>query len=96
MKQFFSYQHGCILTYYLIIDDVPLNVKSKKKNWAANHWRDQHQRNAIARGFEKCNNDDLIMIRKKRIKYRMLKTTWEPIWKYIQQGVNTAIVKDVC
>ena len=36
---------------YLIIDDVPVNVKSKKKNLAANHWRDQHQRNAMARGF---------------------------------------------
>jgi len=48
--------------HYLIIDDIPINVKSKKKNWSANHWRDQHQRNAIARGFQNCDDDDLIMI----------------------------------
>jgi len=48
--------------HHLIIDDIPINVKSKKKNWSANHWRDQHQRNAIARGFHSCHDDDLIMI----------------------------------
>ena len=37
---------------YLIIDDIPINVESKKKNWSANHWRDQHQRNAMAKGFQ--------------------------------------------
>ena len=47
---------------YLVVDDVPINVKSKKKNWSANHWRDQHQRNAMARGFKKCDDEDLIMI----------------------------------
>ena len=47
---------------YLIIDDIPLNVKSKKKNWDANHWRDQFQRNSLSKGFKKCNEDDLIMI----------------------------------
>ena len=47
---------------YLVVDDVPINVKSKKKNWSANHWRDQHQRNAMARGFENCDDEDLIMI----------------------------------
>ena len=48
--------------HYLIIDDVPINVKSKKKNWSANHWRDQHQRNGIAKGFQNYEDDDLIMI----------------------------------
>ena len=47
---------------YLIIDDVPINVTSKKKNWSPNHWRDQHQRNSIARGFKNYSDDDLIMI----------------------------------
>jgi beta-1,4-mannosyl-glycoprotein beta-1,4-N-acetylglucosaminyltransferase len=47
---------------YLIIDDIPLEVKSKKKNWDANHWRDQFQRNSLSKGFKECNEDDLIMI----------------------------------
>ena len=47
---------------YLIIDDIPVDVKSKKKNWDANHWRDQFQRNALVRGFKNCNENDLIMI----------------------------------
>ena len=47
---------------YLIIDDLPINVKSKKKNWDENHWRDQHQRNSLAKGFKNCETDDLIMI----------------------------------
>ena len=47
---------------YLIIEDLPVNVKSKKKNWTPNHWRDQYQRNSMARGFDNCNDDDLIMI----------------------------------
>ena len=47
---------------YLIIDDLPINIKSKKKNWDANHWRDQHQRNSLAKGFKNCDTNDLIMI----------------------------------
>ena len=47
---------------YLIIEDLPLNVVSKKKNWTPNHWRDQHQRNSLAKGFDKCDENDLIMI----------------------------------
>ena len=47
---------------YIVIKDLPINVKSKKRNWDANHWRDQFQRNSLARGFENCHNDDLIMI----------------------------------
>ena len=47
---------------YLIIDDLPINVKSKKKNWDANHWRDQYQRDALARGLKNCDENDLIMI----------------------------------
>ena len=47
---------------YLIVDDLPLDVKSKKKNWSDNHWRDQHQRNSLAKGFYNCDENDLIMI----------------------------------
>ena len=47
---------------YLIIDDLPIHVESKKKNWTPNHWRDQYQRNALTRGFEDLNENDLIMI----------------------------------
>ena len=47
---------------YLIIDDLPINVKSKKKNWSPNHWRDQYQRNSLVRGFQDCNDNDVIMI----------------------------------
>jgi len=47
---------------YLAIEDLPINVKSKKKNWAPNHWRDQYQRNSLIRGFKECDENDLIMI----------------------------------
>ena len=47
---------------YLIIDDLPINVESKKKNWTPNHWRDQYQRNSLSRGFKDCEDEDLIMI----------------------------------
>ena len=47
---------------YLVIDDLPIKVESKKKNWTPNHWRDQYQRNSLSRGFNPINEDDLIMI----------------------------------
>jgi beta-1,4-mannosyl-glycoprotein beta-1,4-N-acetylglucosaminyltransferase len=47
---------------YLVIDDLPVNVKSNKKDWHENHTRDQFQRNALARGYKNCEPDDLIMI----------------------------------
>ena len=47
---------------YLIIDDLPINVKSSKKNWHENHFRDQFQRNSLAKGYKDCSNEDLIMI----------------------------------
>jgi len=47
---------------YLIIDDLPIDVQSKKKNWTPNHWRDQYQRNSLARGFQNYDDNDLIMI----------------------------------
>jgi len=47
---------------YLIIDDLPMDVKTKKVNWHENHYRDQFQRNALERGYGKYDKDDLIMI----------------------------------
>lgn len=47
---------------YLIIDDLPVNIKSYKKNWPVHHLRDQHQRNSLAKGYENCEDNDVIMI----------------------------------
>ncbi len=47
---------------YLKIEDMPINVESKKVNWHENHLRDQFQRNCLARGFSDCDENDLIMI----------------------------------
>ncbi len=47
---------------YIVVDDIPINVKPQKKNWHENHIRDQYQRNAIARGYKEFNADDWIMI----------------------------------
>ena len=41
----------CLLIFLLI-----------KKNWPVHHLRDQHQRNALARGYENSSDEDLIMI----------------------------------
>ncbi len=48
--------------HYLIIEDLPTNVESKKKDWHENHMRDQFQRNSIERGYKEYGDDDLIMI----------------------------------
>ncbi len=47
---------------YVIVDDIPIKVKSLKKGWHENHTRDQFQRNAIQRGYQEFNDEDLIMI----------------------------------
>ena len=47
---------------YVIVDDLPMNLKYYKKNWSIHHLRDQHQRNALSRGYKNCTDDDLIMI----------------------------------
>ena len=47
---------------YIVVDDIPTNVISKKKGWHENHIRDQFQRNAIVRGLTQCNPDDWVMI----------------------------------
>ncbi len=47
---------------YLVIEDLPTNVKSKKKGWHSNHLRDQFQRNALERGYKHFDDQDFIMI----------------------------------
>jgi beta-1,4-mannosyl-glycoprotein beta-1,4-N-acetylglucosaminyltransferase len=47
---------------YIVIDDLPISVKSPKKDWHENHARDQFQRNAIERGYKEFDDEDLIMI----------------------------------
>ena len=47
---------------YLIIDDLPIKVTSKKNDWHENHLRDQFQRNSLERGYKSFKDEDLIMI----------------------------------
>ena len=54
-KNFSKFKNKII---YLIIEDLPINVISNKKNWTPNHMRDQYQRNTLARGFNNCDGND--------------------------------------
>jgi len=47
---------------YIVVEDMPMNLKYYKKDWPVNHLRDQHQRNALAKGYKDCDSNDLIMI----------------------------------
>ena len=47
---------------YIVIDNLPINVKSPKKGWHENHARDQFQRNSLEKGYKEFNDEDLIMI----------------------------------
>jgi len=47
---------------YVVVDDLPSEVKSPKKGWHENHARDQFQRNSMERGYKDCHDDDIIMI----------------------------------
>ena len=47
---------------YLIVEDLPSDVKFFKKGWHSNHLRDQFQRNALERGYRECLDEDIIMI----------------------------------
>ena len=47
---------------YIIVKDMPMNLKYYKKDWPVNHLRDQHQRNALSKGYKNCDDNDLIMI----------------------------------
>ena len=47
---------------YIVVDDLPKEVKRFKKNWSSAHVRDQFQRNALERGYCNYDKNDLIMI----------------------------------
>ena len=47
---------------YIIVKDMPMSLKYYKKDWPVNHLRDQHQRNALSKGYKNCDDNDLIMI----------------------------------
>ena len=47
---------------YIIIDNLPINVKTKKNDWHENHLRDQFQRNSLSKGYKNDGDEDLIMI----------------------------------
>ena len=47
---------------YLIFDDLPIKVTSKKNDWHENHLRDQFQRNSLSKGYKNYDDNDLIMI----------------------------------
>ncbi len=47
---------------YIVIEDLPINVKTFKKGWHNNHIRDQFQRNALERGYKNSSDEDIIMI----------------------------------
>ena len=47
---------------YIILDNMPINFKSYKKNWQVHHLRDQFQRNELERGYRDSSDNDLIMI----------------------------------
>ena len=47
---------------YLIIDNLPEEVESFKRDWEGSHLRDQFQRNSLERGYRNSTEEDLIMI----------------------------------
>jgi len=47
---------------YIVVDDMPINTETYKKDWADDHIRDQFQRNALFKGYKNCSDEDLIMI----------------------------------
>ena len=47
---------------YLIIEDLPKNVETFRKNWHPAHARDQFQRNSLERGYKNFDDNDIIMI----------------------------------
>ena len=47
---------------YIVVDNMPTNTRTYKKDWADAHIRDQFQRNALFKGYKNCSDEDLIMI----------------------------------
>ena len=47
---------------YIVVEDIPEVVKSYKKGWSPNFFRENFHRNAISRALTECSGDDLILI----------------------------------
>ena len=47
---------------YFFIEDLPKHNNFYKKNWGPSWRRENLQRNALSKGYENCDPDDLIMI----------------------------------
>ena len=47
---------------YLVVDDIPIEVKNYKKGWSPNFYRENFNRNAISRALTECSPNDLILI----------------------------------
>jgi beta-1,4-mannosyl-glycoprotein beta-1,4-N-acetylglucosaminyltransferase len=47
---------------YIVVDDIPEVVKSYKKGWSPNFFRENFHRNAISRALTECSGNDLIII----------------------------------
>ncbi len=47
---------------YLVVNDIPKEVKNYKKKWSPNFYRENFNRNAISRALTECNPNDLIII----------------------------------
>ncbi len=47
---------------YLVVDDIPKEVKKYKKGWSSNFFRENFNRNAISRALTECSPNDLIII----------------------------------
>ena len=59
IKNFYAFKNKID---YLIVDDIPKNIKDYKKNWSPNFYRENYNRNAIIRALTECSGDDLIII----------------------------------
>ena len=44
---------------YLVIEDLPKEVRDFKKDWKSAHLRDQLQRNSLQKGYKECEDEDI-------------------------------------
>ena len=59
IKNFSKFKNKII---YLIEENLPKKVKKFKKNWSNDWHRENFHRNSLAKGYEKFDDQDLIMI----------------------------------
>ena len=47
---------------YILVKDLPAHNNFYKKNWGPSWRRENFQRNALSKGYERCDPNDVIMI----------------------------------